>query len=76
MTQWKVVQMAMPQRDDPPTPRLPPALCAMADKSEDKYETGGEGVARQICRRLTKLLHDLHVLHGKIQPENLCLRAG
>ena len=27
-------------------------------------ETGGEGVARQICRGFTKLLHDLHVLHG------------
>ena len=24
------------------------ALCAMADKSEDKCEIGGEGVARQV----------------------------
>ena len=44
------------------------ALCAMADKtadkSEDKYEIGGEGVEYRICRGFTKLLHDLHVLHG------------
>ena len=72
--------MAMPQRDDPPTflrasayalcamadktadKYDPPsllrasayALCAMAvktaDKSADKYEIGGEGVARWACR--------------------------
>ena len=28
------------------------ALCAMADKTEDKYEIGGEGVARHFCRAL------------------------
>ena len=40
MTQWKVVQMAMPQRDDeeikrlePPSPRLRPTLKLRHDKS-------------------------------------------
>ena len=54
--------MAMPQRDDPPTLKL--RRDKSADKSEDRYEIGGEGVEYRICRRLTKLLHDLHVLHG------------
>ena len=67
--------MAMPERDDPPAPRLrpplklPPARFTLRrtrrhDKSADKYEIGREGVARRICRGFTKLLHDLHVLHG------------
>ena len=30
--------MAMPQRDDPPTPRLRPALKLRHDKSADKYD--------------------------------------
>ena len=51
--------MAMPQRDEtieeikrlePPSPRLRPTLKLRHDKSADKYEIGGEGVARRICR--------------------------